>query len=209
MTTTHLPSDELQAAKAALRATALAAREALAPETAAALSAVIARNVTALPAFAAAQTICCYLAIRREVRTAEIIRQALAAGKRVALPRTLRGERRLALHLVDDLDGLVPGPYGILEPPASLPELDPAAVELFLIPGAAFDAMGRRLGYGGGCYDTLLPLSAGLRVALAYQSQMVPQVPVDAHDQRVDLIVTDAGIITPARPATATAPAMR
>jgi 5-formyltetrahydrofolate cyclo-ligase len=70
-------------------------------------------------------------------------------------------------------------------------------VDLVLVPGVAFDAEGRRLGYGGGFYDRLLPLMRPdvARVAGAYEEQIVDRVPTAAHDQRVPCIVTPGRVI--------------
>ncbi len=148
-----------------------------------------------MPIFTGALTISSYCSFSNEVRTGSIIREALALGKRVALPRTLRNERRLTLHLVSDLAQLLPGPYGIPEPPAEAPPLNPAEVELFVVPGAVFDAAGNRIGYGAGYYDSLLVESAGWRVAPCYSFQLTAHVPSAEHDMPMDVIVTESGVV--------------
>ena len=188
-----------QSAKTELRAAILARRNALPPETIEEHSAAIARRVTALPIFAAAETVCSFLSFGSEVRTAGIIQAAFDAGKRVALPRTVKAERRLVLHQVESLDRLVPGPYGILEPASDAPVVDPAEVEFFIVPGVAFDSTGGRIGYGAGYYDELLVMSEGWRVAVAFAFQIAPHVPVVQHDEPMDLIATECGIIDCAR----------
>jgi len=188
-------NDVLRTAKAELRAALRAQRDRMDAEVAMAANAAIAQQVTHLPSVAACGTLCCYLAFGREVATRELIAQALLAGKRVVLPRTVTGERRLALHAVDDLHGLVPGPYGILEPSASLPEVDPAEVDVFLTPGLAFDTRGGRLGYGAGYYDRLLAGAPGWRIGLAYALQLLPRVPMGPTDIPLDLLVTERGAI--------------
>lgn len=187
--------DALSTTKAELRAALRAQREALSAEDAAAHGAAIARLALRLPPVVDAGTLCCYLSIGREAPTREIITHALLAGKRVALPRTVIAERRLALHVIDDLQYLVPGPYDIPEPPADNPEIDPATVDVFLVPGLAFDAHGGRLGYGGGFYDRLLATATGWRIALAYAAQLIPRVPMGALDLSVDRVVTEHGVI--------------
>lgn len=181
--------------KTELRAAMLAWRNALPAETVQDAGMAIAREVQRLPIFASVHTIAGYLAIGQEAPTEALLRAALAHGKQVALPRTLRRERRLVLHRIDTLDGLQPGPYGIPEPTPDLPEIDPADVELFLVPGAVFDVAGNRIGYGAGYYDSLLAQSAGWRVALAYAGQLAPHVPTDKHDIPMDVIVTEYGPI--------------
>lgn len=188
-------SESLRTAKAELRAALRAQRDRLEADAASVASDAIARYVTHLPPVIAAGTLCCYLAFGREVATRELITRALLAGKRVVLPRTATGEGRLALHAMDDLHGLVPGPYGILEPPAALPEVDPLEVDVFLTPGLAFDTRGGRLGYGGGYYDRLLANVPGWRIALAYAEQLVPRVPMGENDIPMDVLVTEHGVI--------------
>lgn len=193
-----MPSDP-QPAKAELRAAMLARRNALSPEEIREGSAAIARRVTALPLFAAAGTLCSFMAFGSEVHTAEIIHTALDEGKRVALPRTLMDEHRLVLHRIDNLERLRPGPYGILEPAPDAPVVDPAEVELFIVPGAVFDPAGNRIGYGAGFYDRLLAASDGGRMAVAFAFQVVPRVPAGEHDRPMNLIVTEQGVIDCAR----------
>jgi len=186
---------DLRPIKAGLRKEMLARREALPPEEAHACSAAITRTVCELPIFAGASTLSSYLSFGKEVQTDALIRHALAQGKRVALPRTVKRERRLMLHQVTNLDQLQPGPYGIMEPPADAPEVDPADVELFVVPGTVFDAAGNRIGYGAGFYDSLLVESEGWRVALAYAFQLSPHVPSAEHDMPMDVIVTELGVV--------------
>ncbi|MHB9134144.1 MAG: 5-formyltetrahydrofolate cyclo-ligase [Armatimonadota bacterium] len=186
---------DLRPIKAELRKEILRKRDELSPDEVTLRGTNIAQAVCALPIFSTADTICSYVATAKEVQTVEIIRAALTAGKRVALPRTVMSGRELVLHQVSDLDHLIPGPYDILEPSPEAPVIDPAQVELFLIPGSVFDPAGNRLGYGAGFYDSLLVLSEGWRVALAYAFQVQPHVPYAEHDMPMDLIVTEYGPI--------------
>jgi 5-formyltetrahydrofolate cyclo-ligase len=184
-----------QTAKAELRAALRAQRDGLTADDAQARSAAITRHALHLPAVRDAAVLCSYLAVGREVDTRALISLALAAGKCVLLPRTRPEAGRLTLHAVEDLAGLVPGPYGILEPPADAPETAPADVDCFLVPGCAFDVTGNRLGYGGGYYDRLLAAVPGHRVALAYGLQVIPRVPTGPTDQPVTWIVTEDGVL--------------
>ena len=85
---------------------------------------------------------------------------------------------------------LVPGAYGIPEPPEDAEILDPRAFGLILVPGVAFSPEGRRLGRGGGYYDRYLADTRGLKVALARDLQLTPHLPAGPHDIDVDLIIT-------------------
>jgi 5-formyltetrahydrofolate cyclo-ligase len=94
--------------------------------------------------------------------------------------------------------GLVLGSTRALEPPASAPIVPPREVDLVCVPGVAFDTRGGRLGRGRGHYDAtlaLLPRSA-FRVGLAFESQIVPAVPAEPHDERLDAVVTEARVLS-------------
>ena len=106
-----------------------------------------------------ARTVLLTLPFRSEWDTRPLAVDALRAGKRVVIPRVDRVARMLRLHAVADLDAdVVAGYLGIPEPRETLPVVEPGDVDWVLVPGVAFDAAGRRLGYGGGFYDRLLPL---------------------------------------------------
>lgn len=122
-----------------------------------------------------------------------MIRRALASGKRVVLPK-VKG-KELELFEIRNLDSDVsPGAWGIPEPRGSaLVRLD--ELDVIIVPGAAFDARGNRLGYGAGFYDKLLSAFKKLTIAVAFEEQIVPKVPADPHDVPVQKIVTEKRII--------------
>ena len=90
------------------------------------------------------------------------------------------------------------GPFGTAHPPESSPELRP---DVLIVPLAAFDRAGNRIGYGGGYYDRTLELLRGhgpvTAIGLAFASQELPQIPAESFDQPLDLIVTCREIIVP------------
>ena len=149
--------------------------------------------------------VCCLLgfaATGREPATAPVLAAALAAGVVVGLPRVV-GER-LRFHRVDHLSVLRSGYRGVAEPPASAPLLTveglPAAT-VVLVPGAAFDGAGRRLGWGGGHYDRALAeirrgCATALLVGVCVPEQLVERVPCADHDVAVDLVLDGAGLGT-------------
>jgi 5-formyltetrahydrofolate cyclo-ligase len=107
----------------------------------------------------------------------------------------------LDLHeLREAANDVSPGYRGIPEPRAECPKVELTAVDWVLVPGVAFDAQGRRMGYGGGYYDRLLPIlpPSALRVAGAFEMQIVDRVPTAPHDLALDTIVTEARVIVPA-----------
>lgn len=191
----------LREAKRTLRAAVIAVRDALPDLTRAQASQRIAARVLALPQFAMAPSILLTLPFRSEWDATLVARAALAAGKRVILPRVDAAARVLSLHGIESLaDGIVPGYRGIPEPHQDLPLAAATDVALALVPGVAFDPAGRRLGYGGGYYDRLLLLlDPGVpRIAGAFDEQIVDAVPSAAHDLAVDLIATPTRLIAAA-----------
>lgn len=141
-----------------------------------------------------------YVHFRSEVQTLALIEQCLAQGKTVSVPVTLPDESRLlAVQITDPAKQLEPGCFGIPEPTAeriSRASIDPAEIDVVLVPGSVFDPKGGRLGYGGGYYDRFLTRDApqARRVGLAYALQMLAQVPMQAHDQYMDMIMTEREI---------------
>ncbi|WP_375220777.1 5-formyltetrahydrofolate cyclo-ligase [Symbiobacterium thermophilum] len=182
--------------KQELRRRMIAARQALDPAERARLSGRAQRAVLAAPEWARARTVLLYIPVRGEVDTAALAAAGRQAGKRLLLPRVERAERGLRLHRWDGTpEQLVRGAYGIPEPRPDLPQEDPRAVDLVVVPGVAFDRRGRRLGYGGGYYDRLLPLLAGAAaIGLGYGFQLVERLPAEAHDVPLDALATDLGL---------------
>jgi 5-formyltetrahydrofolate cyclo-ligase len=179
--------------KKILRKQILAARDSLTAEERRKKSGEIEARLFLLPEFKAAQAVMFFASFRSEVETGPMIRRALAYGKRVILPK-VKG-KELALFEIKDFDKDVsPGAWGIPEPfesrPAGLNDID-----LIVVPGAAFDHRGSRVGYGAGYYDKILAGYHGVTVALAFEEQIVPDVPAASHDVPVRKIVTEKRII--------------
>jgi 5-formyltetrahydrofolate cyclo-ligase len=183
--------------KTSLRKQAAQARDGLSQDERQAKSREIESRLFRLPELAASSTIMFFASFRSEVETVPMIRRALAEGKRVVLPK-VKG-RDLALFEIRDFDRDVSaGAWGILEPHENEPAaLD--AVDLMVLPGLAFDERGNRLGYGAGFYDKLLVSFTKTTVALAFEAQIVPEVPAARHDVPVKKIVTEKRIITAQR----------
>jgi 5-formyltetrahydrofolate cyclo-ligase len=193
----------LAAAKRALRARVLAARDALDPMARAAGARAIASRIAALPSFDGATTLLATLPFGSEWDVRPLAQAALDRGKTLVLPRVDATARVLVLHRVADLDtDVLPGFRGIAEPSPRAPVVRPVEVDCVLVPGIAFDAAGRRLGYGGGYYDRLLPeLRPGVpRIAGAFDVQVVDTVPAGGHDAAVDVVVTPTRTLATRRP---------
>lgn len=195
--TTPDKGQALHAAKRRVREEVLALRAALpAPHRAAAEAAIVAR-LLALPSFQAAHTVLLTLPFRGEWDTRPLIEAASAAGKHVVLPRVDPASRMLALHVITHPErDVAPGYGGIEEPHVHLTQVGPGEIDWVLVPGIAFDEGGRRLGYGGGFYDRLLPLLPphARRVAAAFDEQVVAQVPFAPHDVFIHQLVSPTRI---------------
>jgi 5-formyltetrahydrofolate cyclo-ligase len=184
--------------KSALRRRMAAIRDAIPAEERTAKSEAIARRLSEWGGFAAAKTVLAFISTRSEVLTQPMVAAALAAGKVVGAPRTLLEQKRLEFRRIRGLaQELVPGPFGILEPKTEAPLLDPAAADLILVPGLAFDKQGYRLGYGGGFYDRLLanPEVRAATVGIAFEGQIVERMPHEESDRPVGWLATEQRII--------------
>ncbi len=137
-----------------------------------------------------------YWPIRSEVDPRPLMRALIRRGQDVALSQILHPH--LSWREWRPRDVLVKGGFGVREPGPDAPECFPRAL---LVPLAAFDRRGSRLGYGKGHFDrtiaALSELHPVLTVGLAYAAQEVPSVPAEPHDRRLDVIVTEVGVIVP------------
>lgn len=150
------------------------------------------------PEFKKAKTIMFYVSTGSEVRTESMIREAMELGKRIAVPAVEIEEHSLKVCELKDCDAeLAPGAFGILEPRKECRREVPLAdIDLVIVPGIAFDRNGIRIGYGKGFYDKLMPSINGARIlGLAYDFQLLPALPEEDHDVRVDKIVTESGVL--------------
>jgi 5-formyltetrahydrofolate cyclo-ligase len=159
---------------------------------------LIRNSLYTLPEFLDAKKILLYASFRSEVETHSIIKQSLKSGKNLILPKVYKEGHRLLLYELKDLRELNAGFMGIPEP--FVPDERIAAiddVDLIIVPGAAFDYSGNRLGYGAGYYDFLLAEKKRKMpvIALAYEEQIVDSIPPEEHDVKVDMIVTDKRVI--------------
>ncbi len=134
-----------------------------------------------------------------EVNTENIIKRAYSYHKIVVLPAFDPERHEMMPMKVDQFPKeLIPGPRGVLEPDPSQCKIVPLErVDIAIIPGLAFDEKGGRIGSGKGYYDRLIPKLAitTRKVALTFEEQIVPQVPMESHDKHVDIIITDKRII--------------
>ncbi|BBF42288.1 5-formyltetrahydrofolate cyclo-ligase [Lachnospiraceae bacterium KM106-2] len=138
-----------------------------------------------------ANVVYCYVSYNQEVSTRELINQALADGKKLAVPKvTDRATHEMKFYYIQDMSDLIIGYQGILEPEGKEESL---AQEngLMIVPGLAFDLSGNRLGYGGGFYDTYLNnLNRYQLISFAYDFQFFDTIPTEEYDQTIDQLYT-------------------
>lgn len=144
-----------------------------------------------LPEFRDFRTFALFASMAGEPDTRPLFERIVGSGRQAFLPRCL-ADGRLEFVLVEDWSVLAPGRFGILEPAESAAPAGASSIDLFLLPGLAFDRRGARLGRGGGYYDRSLPPGC-LAWGLAFESQWISLVPNDAHDRPVDGVLTEAG----------------
>ena len=184
--------------RTALRTNILAARNSLSAEERHQKNKIITERLLALPEFSASRSVFAYVSFRSEVETLDLIAQCLQKGMTVSVPLTLPAEHRLLPYGITNMSrDLTPGYCGIPEPLTTLPLVDPASIEVVVVPGSVFDARGGRLGYGGGYYDRFLQAAApqALRIGLAFDLQVVGAVPLESHDQQLDYLITESRAI--------------
>lgn len=186
---------ESSRAKKALRVKLLARRRGLAPDVVRGWSLAIQDRVRKVPGWDALRTVLVYLPFQNEADTWGLVHELWARGARTLAPccrPNCPGE--MDLYSFQSVQDLRPGAYAIPEPdPRRCALIDPRECEAVLVPGAAFDRRGYRLGFGGGYYDRLLSrVGPETRtIGLAYDFQIVEALPREPHDKPVQVICTD------------------
>lgn len=139
----------------------------------------------------AARSILFFAPLPEELDVWPLLMTAFSAGKAIALPRFISEENAYIACGVRDLDrDLQAGHFGIREPTEQCAPLSSNRIDLILVPGVAFDLEGRRLGRGKGYYDQLLTTVRGKMCGVGFDEQIVPEVPIEPHDVRLDYILT-------------------
>jgi 5-formyltetrahydrofolate cyclo-ligase len=178
------------AAKHRVREQFRTARESLSPREVSVASIALCERLAAWGVLQKACTVLTYIAFRNEIDLSPLLE--LLPGIEWVIPRVVG--RHLVLHPYDP-KRLVPHQYGMLEPPAGSPVIDPATPDVVLVPGVAYDRRGGRMGFGGGFYDGFLPTTPALRVGITYDVCLVDELPCDEHDQRMDWIATPTQLL--------------
>jgi len=191
--------------KDTLREKLLKKRDSIEPQKRKEREALIEKRLLKMSEFKNAKCVLFYASFRTEVDTMNCLNSAIKLGKKIVLPRVDEKQRCLRLYEIKDASELVPGFMGIPEPNILRGrERDLNSIDIVIAPGAGFDIKGNRLGYGAGYYDKLLghesQRPSGLKkhittIALAFEEQIVPKIPNEGYDIRIDKIVTEKRII--------------
>ena len=148
-------------------------------------SAAICRHILALEEYRRAKVVFAFAGTEKEIDTSLLMNETIAAGKTIDL------------CVVRSMDDLEAGAYGILEPKQSCPLVTAAEIDFAVVPCLSFDRRGRRLGQGGGYYDRLLPQLRCPTALICREQLLSPEVPVEEHDMRCTMLITEKGVLTP------------
>lgn len=190
-----ISAEDIRERKRLERRRLLAVRNSISQQDKAALDAAIAGNLLSLEAYRKADGLLLYASFRGEPDISAVMRHALAHGKRVALPRCRDdGSRPMDFFEITSTDELLPGKYGIPEPPPGAALADTSRFSLCVVPSLALDEQGYRIGYGGGYYDRFLANYDGVKAGVCYSFMLQKNLPRESFDVRLDFIVTDRGV---------------
>ena len=184
----------MAAEKAAWRERFRSLRRAMRPEARGSASRRIVERLYTCPEVATAETVHLFWPLPSEVDLRPLARRLRQRGARVALP-VVGGDLQLAHRAFETEADLVVGRWRILEPGPNAEAVPPDAMDVVIVPGLAFGRDGSRLGMGRGYYDVFLRQTSALRVGVVVASGLVPAVPSEDHDVRMDVVVTDTACI--------------
>ncbi len=171
-------------------------RAKLSAEQVAASSLAVARHILACDAYRKARCIMGYLAFGNELSVDWLLRQALADGKTVAVP-LITSATEMVPALLTGMDDFELDRYGIRSVRQPVQLVEPAQLDLVLVPGVAFGRDGSRLGMGAGYYDRFLPQAdKAAWMGIAYDALLVDGLPKDEYDVIVQLLASESGITT-------------
>ena len=156
---------------------------------------MICENLVAISHYKKAKSVALFYPIKNEADPLGVFGSCIDSNKKVLFPR-IEGEG-LVFHKVDSLSDLKLSKHRIYEPDPGLPEMKVEDIELFIIPGLAFDLNGNRLGYGKGYYDRCLaPVTDGIIVGFCFCSQVLRSLPSGLLDKRMDYLASENGVLS-------------
>lgn len=151
----------------------------------------IMEQVVALDEFRRGGIVAGYVSQPKEVQTTVLMERCWKDGRQLCVPTFDLDEGLYRMALLEKDAEMVPGPAGILQPRV-VEWVEPEEIQFAAVPGLAFDRCGVRLGHGGGNYDRMLARVHGYKVGTVFEFQVLEHMPFGSHDQRVNLIVTEA-----------------
>ena len=182
---------DIQTAKVALRKQIRASLQKISPAAREAASAQVRALLKEQSFWGNAASVLFFAPASNEVDAWPLLEEALLTGKTAALPRFDSADQSYIACRVQNLRSeIVTGEFGIREPSAKCAEIPFSKFDLVLVPGVAFDLRGHRLGRGRGFYDRLLAEARGVKCGVAFDEQIVNEIPVGPLDVQVDFILT-------------------
>lgn len=160
----------------------------------------IAAHLTAMPEYQAAGTIFCFVGTPHEIDTRPILKNALAAGKRLCVP-LCTGPGMMELRQISTLSQLSPGAYGIPEPPEDAPTVSVDETDFAILPCLTCNHLGHRLGQGQGYYDRFLAHYRSGAVLLCREKLIREEIPLEPHDYPIPWVLTERGLYEDGIPA--------
>jgi 5-formyltetrahydrofolate cyclo-ligase len=154
-------------------------------------SAAILENFYSLPEFRHAKRIMLYCALPHEVQADGAIKESSGIGKKIMLP--IMKDGHMSVRYFTGFDKMKKGAHGILEPTSN--DSVKERIDLVVMPGLAFDAMGTRIGFGLGCYDEFLKLTSGKRIGFCFESQLLDSLPREGKDVPMDIVITEKRVL--------------
>ena len=182
--------------KKTLRLEKLRARKFLTPEYRKNADMSIRARVEALPEYREASIVAAYASDGTEPDLIPLLRKARGEGKTICFPRWRESDSTYEMAVADAAFTLVEGKWKMPEPAEKAPAMPDSILvkALWLIPGVAFDPHCGRLGRGKGIYDRFLARAGGIAAGIFYDCQMTAALPMEPHDRRMDLVVTESAL---------------
>jgi len=187
--------DDLKQTKSKIRKDMITALESLSEDEIALKTRSIENRLFDFANFVEANITMLYISCPGEVSSGNIISYCLDYRKIIVLPSFDPQKFRIRLYKIDNIEkDLKPGPRGMLEPDTARCKPVPVeCLDIAIIPGIAFDEKGGRIGSGEGYYDRFIPKLpiTTRKVSIAFEDQIIPQIPMESHDKHVDIIITN------------------
>ena len=186
------PVEAIVREKKRLRSELWERRKQITPEERKRVSEICIAKALERPQVQKAKIVLLYASQDDEIQLYDLMQKLLDMGKIVCLP-FITGKMRMEAVRVTSLDALVDGEYGIKTVrPEDRQVIPVEGLDVIFVPGTGFSPFGARLGHGGGFYDRYLDKAVNaFRLVLAYDWQIVDEIPVEAHDTLVDEILTE------------------